>query len=212
MKTGDLIEALAADSGVRPVRLDVAFRAAATIAVITAGVAFMLFLGPREDAAASLATVRFPFKFAVTITLALAAAAAALRLSRPGAPMGYARAALLAAPVLLAGGIALELMVVPHELWAPRLIGRNWAFCLAYVPALSAGPLALLLLALRRGAPSSPALAGAAAGLLAGAIGATFYAAHCIDDSPLFVATWYTLGIGIVTAAGALIGSHLLRW
>ncbi|HUI21148.1 MAG TPA: NrsF family protein, partial [Methylocella sp.] len=57
-----------------------------------------------------------------------------------------------------------------------------------------------------------PALAGAAAGLLAGAIGAAFYATHCPDDSPLFVATWYTLAIAFVTAIGAIAGARLLRW
>ncbi len=53
---------------------------------------------------------------------------------------------------------------------------------------------------------------GAAAGLLAGAIGAALYATHCPDDSPLFVATWYTLAIGFVVGLGALAGSRLLRW
>ena len=42
--------------------------------------------------------------------------------------------------------------------------------------------------------------------------GATLYAFHCFDDSPLFVATWYTLATLVVTAAGALVGRRLLRW
>jgi hypothetical protein len=55
-------------------------------------------------------------------------------------------------------------------------------------------------------------LAGAAAGLLAAACGATLYAFHCFDDSPLFVATWYTLATALVTAIGALAGSKLLKY
>jgi hypothetical protein len=43
-------------------------------------------------------------------------------------------------------------------------------------------------------------------------LGGAFYAAHCFDDSPLFVATWYTLAIAFVTGLGALLGSKLLRW
>ena len=66
--------------------------------------------------------------------------------------------------------------------------------------------------ALRQGAPEHPALAGAAAGLLAGAIGAALYATHCPDDSPLFVAAWYSLAIGFVVALGAVAGARLLRW
>jgi hypothetical protein len=37
------------------------------------------------------------------------------------------------------------------------------------------------------------------------------YAAHCTDDSPLFVATWYTLATALVTAIGALLGVRFLR-
>jgi hypothetical protein len=69
-----------------------------------------------------------------------------------------------------------------------------------------------LLLALRQGAPTRPGVAGAAAGLLAGGIAATFYAAHCTDDSPLFVATWYTLAIGALALLGAAVGQRFLRW
>ena len=73
-------------------------------------------------------------------------------------------------------------------------------------------PLALFIAALRYGAPARPTLAGAVAGLAAGGISATLYAAHCTDDSPLFVATWYTLAIAILTAAGALGGRAFARW
>ena len=53
-------------------------------------------------------------------------------------------------------------------------------------------------------------MAGLTAG--AGAVAATFYARHCTDDSPLFVGLWYVLARAIVTLAGALGGSRLLRW
>lgn len=72
--------------------------------------------------------------------------------------------------------------------------------------------LGALLLALRRGAPTSPVRAGAVASLAAGAIGAALYALHCVDDSPLFVLAWYGLAIGIVTAAGAALGRRILAW
>jgi hypothetical protein len=94
----------------------------------------------------------------------------------------------------------------------PKTCGTNAIFCLKSIPFLAAAPLVAVLLALRQGAPEHPALAGAAAGLFAGAIGAACYATHCPDDSPVFVAAWYTLGIGIVAAIGAAAGSRLLRW
>jgi hypothetical protein len=65
---------------------------------------------------------------------------------------------------------------------------------------------------LRFGAPTRPTLAGAGAGLLAGALAASLYIAHCPDDSPIFVAAWLTLAILIATGIGALAGCLLLRW
>jgi hypothetical protein len=91
-------------------------------------------------------------------------------------------------------------------------MGHNAAFCLTFIPLLSLPPLIGFLLALRSGAPQRPALAGAAAGLAAGSIAAALYAWHCIDDSPLFIATWYTIAIAAVSAIGAGIGGRYLRW
>ena len=62
---------------------------------------------------------------------------------------------------------------------------------LAEATMLSLAPLAAVLYALRQGAPSNLTLAGAIGGLLSAGVGATLYASHCADDSPLFVATWY---------------------
>ena len=93
-----------------------------------------------------------------------------------------------------------------------RLIGANARFCLLFIPMLATAPLACLLFALRQGAPTNPGLAGAVAGLLAGAVAATLYALHCPDDSPFFLATWYSLAIVIVSASGYGVGSRMLRW
>ncbi|MFO1333443.1 MAG: NrsF family protein, partial [Rubrivivax sp.] len=54
--------------------------------------------------------------------------------------------------------------------------------------------------------------AGFAAGLLAGAIGALAYALACTEMAMSFVAAWYTLGILMVGALGALLGPRVLRW
>jgi hypothetical protein len=48
--------------------------------------------------------------------------------------------------------------------------------------------------------------------MLSAGLAATLYASHCTDDSPLFVATWYTISTALVTAIGALAGSKLLRF
>ncbi|HSV58580.1 MAG TPA: NrsF family protein, partial [Variovorax sp.] len=68
------------------------------------------------------------------------------------------------------------------------------------------------LLALKGLAPTRPALAGAAAGIMAGGAGATVYALHCPELAAPFLAVWYVAGMLIPVVAGALIGPRLLRW
>jgi hypothetical protein len=113
---------------------------------------------------------------------------------------------------LLLAAVIAEITVIPSGSWQTRLVGRYAAFCVMFIPILSIAPLAGFLLALREGAPEKPGLAGAVAGLAAGGIAAAIYAWHCPDDSPLFLGTWYTLAITIVTTVGYFLGRRLLRW
>ena len=55
-------------------------------------------------------------------------------------------------------------------------------------------------------------LAGAAVGLLAGALGALVYLLHCPEFEAPFLAVWYVLGMSIPAAVGALAGPSVLRW
>lgn len=212
MKTDDLILVLTADSGHQPMSLGRVFALAAGAGVLFAGVAFFLLIGVRPDFATASETIRFPFKFVVTVSLAAAAFGMVARLARPDARTGSWRWGLLVTPLLLAVAVGVELAVVPASLWGTRLVGYNALHCLRVIPLLSFGPLAFLFLAFRHGAPTRPDLAGAAAGLLASGIGATFYAANCSDDSPLFVVIWYPLAMAIVVLAGWFAGARLLRW
>ena len=93
-----------------------------------------------------------------------------------------------------------------------RLVGSNSRICMTAIPVMSLPILAGALIGLRHGAPARPAVAGAVAGLVSAGVAATLYASHCTDDSPLFVATWYTLATVLVTAVGALVGSRVLRF
>jgi hypothetical protein len=114
---------------------------------------------------------------------------------------------LLLAPTLLVGAGE-----VPAHEWGPRLHGHNALHSLSSIPLLPLPPVVSLLVALRRGAPRRPAVAGAVAGVVASAVAASLYAITCPDDSPLFVATWYSIAIAGVTAASAYSGAHILRW
>lgn len=212
MKTEDLVRALAADAKQTGPQFDrFALLALATAVAITA-IVFGLLLGLRHDFATAIATPRFPLKIGIVALLAICAAGLLLGAGRPGArltPWLLAAAAVLA---ILIVSVVTELAILPTTAWLANLRGTNALFCLTVIPALSLLPLAIALSALRYGAPSRPAQAGAIAGLAAGTIAATFYALNCDNDSPLFVAAWYSLAIGLVTGAGAVAGSRLLRW
>ena len=69
-----------------------------------------------------------------------------------------------------------------------------------------------LLLALRQLAPTRLPLAGAAAGLVAGAVAATIYGFHCPETAAPFILVWYSLGIVLAAGLGSLIGRWALRW
>jgi len=212
MDTNELIKALAADTQPREPSLSTTWRGAVAMAVALAAIVFFATLGPRPDFATSIETIRFLFKFVVTITLAGTALLVAHALSRPGSAWRRAMPYLAAAPVLLALAVIFELLALPPATWSARLIGTNSVLCLTFIPLIGIGPLAIFLMVLRHGAPTSPALAGAAAGLLAGGIAAAFYAAHCPDDSPLFVATWYTIAVSILAVIGAVAANRIARW
>jgi hypothetical protein len=212
MKTDELIADLAAEAGKPRAPQSAVWLAALVGATVLAAVVFFATIGPRPDIAIAAGTVRFLMKFVVALAVAGSALYVLDRLARPGAMTSSGWLALLAGPVLLLAAIAVELAVQPAEQWSMLTTGKNNLICLTYIPVIGIGPLALFILALRRGAPTRPALAGAIAGLVAGGIAATFYAAHCTDDSPLFVATWYTLAIAMLAVAGGIAGRLVARW
>jgi len=210
VKTDDLIELLVKD--LAPWRFRSILAGAVAGGIIIAAILFFVGIGFRPDISEAVKSNRFLFKFAVTVSLAITAIWVTLSVGRPGGSLAHRGLALAIAPALLVCAAMVELLVLPESQWTPRLVGHNARFCLTLIPLLSIGPLACLLAALREGAPSSPGLAGAVAGLGASGIAATFYAANCTDDSALFVITWYPIATLIVTTAGYLIGRKLLRW
>lgn len=212
METDRLIRTLAAD-GARPaVPMVRAWTVAVLAAVLVAAVVFSLSIGPRPDIATAAETPRFMFKFVATLALFATALAVVGALARPGMSARSVLPMLLVAPALLLIAVGFEMMVLPADQLRESWIGNNAMICMTFIPLIGLGPLVAFLLVLRHGAPTRPTLAGAVAGLVAGGLAATFYAAHCTDDSPLFVATWYPLAIALLASAGALAGRFVVRW
>jgi hypothetical protein len=212
METDRLIRALAADNAHRspPVGfvLTLALLAAAPVSMAI----FFAELGVRPDVMTAMRNPFFDLKFLVTLALAISAIAVSLHLSRPEASLhGWAWLLLIPAGLLVAG-IAGEMMMPARLPMMTRLVGSNSRVCLMAIPLMSLPLLAASLIGLRQGAPTRPAIAGAIAGLLSAGLAATLYASHCTDDSPLFVAVWYTIATALVSAIGALAGSRVLRF
>jgi hypothetical protein len=212
MDTDRLIQTLAADNDTRARPVGVVLASALLVALPVSGAMLLATLGIRPDIMTAMHNPFFDLKFVVTLALALPAIAISLHLSRPEASLrGWAWLLLL--PVgILALAISGEMMQPQRLPMMTRLIGSNSRVCMIAIPAFSLPLLAAALFGLRHGAPARPAVAGAVAGLLSAGLAATLYAAHCSDDSPLFVATWYSLATAMVAAIGALAGAKLLRF
>ena len=211
MKTEELIRVLEADRLVEP---RVSWSLQVALLFGTGLVAFIFFtaIGFREDIVSALGTVRFLFKFVIVVPIAVLAIGGTFRSATPVSSPGWWGWLLLAPAIVLVMGVFAELIAVPRSLWIIKLIGSNSVNCMTIIPTLGAGSLIMLILALRRGAPSNAGLSGALAGLAASGIAATFYATNCFDDSPLFVITWYSLAASTLVLAGYIGGLRYLRW
>lgn len=210
MKTQHLIEALAADHAAKSPSIRSVFAIGLAAGCLVSIAVFLAALGVRPDIEVALHSGRFLLKFLLTITLGLTAGFLFLRLMRPES--SRVLWPLLVAPCLLAVAVPVEMITIPSGDWVAHLFGTTWLVCLVSVPLLSLGPLAALLLVARQGATMYPATTGAVTGFLAGAVGATIYAAHCPGDSPLFVLAWYAPPLVLLSLAGAHIGTRILRW
>ena len=213
MKTEDLIAALALDAPpASPASLQRRLLVWSFPAAAAAFLGVWFFLHLRPDLMQAMGGVTFWMKAVYTAALAATGGWLFTRLGRPGAS---ATAPLLALLVILATALtmgSMDLMAAPSDGRMPVLLGHSYQVCALNIAALSLLTTPFLFWAARRFAPTRPMRAGAVAGFTAGAIAATLYGLHCQESTAAFVATWYTLGILIPTAAGAVIGRFTLRW
>lgn len=213
MKTDELIAMLAAGAGpVEPGAASRRLRRALAWGLPCAALLMVVFLGVRDDLREAALLPMFWFKFLFTGSVAALAFALAQRLSRPGVGLGRLPAALAAVFVALwlLGAVALGLAAPSAR--AEMLFGESWNSCPLNIALLSVPFFAASMWAMRGLAPTRLSLAGAAAGLLAGAAAATVYAIHCPEMQAPFLGVWYVAGMLIPVVAGALVGPKLLRW
>jgi hypothetical protein len=214
MKTDDLIAVLAQDSAaVSPRRAPGRLALACLFAVLGASAILMLGLGVRPDIHFAMRTPAFWMKAGYTLALALAGFALTLRFGRPGRRPGNGPLLVIA---VVFGALALlgavEMMSAPVAARPGQWLGVSWRQCPIRILAISAPAYLAIVWGLRGLAPTRLTLGGASAGLLAGALGATIYGLYCQETTAAFVVTWYSLGIAVCVALGALLGRRLLRW
>jgi hypothetical protein len=214
VKTDDLVEMLA--RGAEPVprhALRDRLLAAVAIGMPLSMLVVSLLFGIRHDLADALRQPVLWVKFGVPLAVALAAGWSLRRLASPGVPAGRAWRLGAGAVLALWAIAALQWASLSEAARTDALWGSTWRHCPFNIAVVSL-PLLVVVVATVRAlaAPTRPALAGAAAGLLSGALGAVAYALHCPESGLAFVAVWYVLGLAMVGAVGALLGPRLFRW
>jgi hypothetical protein len=213
MDTETLIEQLARETPpvprhVAPLRLGLNL----TLAIAASLVLIAATLGFRPDLDLAMAGMMFWMKIAYSGALAVIALAALMVLIRPEArPPRWLW--LLTVPVALFGLVAAqELSAMPLDPWMAQWFGDSWAECSPLIVLYTVPVAAALVLVARQFAPTRLRATGAVIGLASGATSATLYALHCPETGANFVLTWYSLGILLATAIGALLGPKMLRW
>jgi len=212
VSTDDLIQRLGATVQAPPQKIGRLLALAAVMGGLVALALVLWIWGPRHDMPRAVGEMHFWMKAGYALALAAAGALALERLGRPGekAPVGMTLAGLAVLAMLIFA--ARELMLLPREAWMPTLKGHSWRMCSIRIAALSLPGFAAALWALRQMAPTRPRLAGAAAGLMAGGLGAAAYGVACNETAATFLASWYSLGMLAWAAVGALVGPRVLRW
>lgn len=92
------------------------------------------------------------------------------------------------------------------------MFGKSITACLTIIPALALAPLAASLYVMRGAATTSATAAGGLLGFASAGMAILAYGLFCTEDSPVFVATWYSLAALIAAVVGAALGRILLRW
>jgi hypothetical protein len=212
MRTDELIAHLS--DGLVPVRQGALARQTAlgvSLGFLLSAILMLAWLGLRADFDGAIVSFGLWMKLAYSLALAAFALWALTRLGRPG---NDARLPLLllALPVAVLSILSAVEMAAPGADRLGLVMGRSSDVCALNILACALPLLAAAFWVLRRMAPTHLSLAGAAAGLFAGAAGAFVYGFHCTEATAPFVLVWYTLGMGLAAATGAVLGRWLLRW
>ncbi len=213
MKTEDLVTMLATGSlAVEPNGAARRYGVALVCGAFGSALLMAVLLGVRPDLGQAVLLPMFWTKFAYVACLALTSAILVLRLSRPGRRLGGMPSALAVTVIAMWMLAALVLTSADPTERRQLLFGGTSTTCPFFISILSVPVFLAAIWAMKGLAPTRLRLAGAAAGLVSGSLGALVYSLHCPEMAAPFLGVWYLLGVLIPTGVGALLGPRLLRW
>jgi len=213
MQTEELIKSLTAGlQPTAPQALQRLLLQAILFGAVGTLVIFAIVYRPRADIATAIRDWPTMMKLAYALSMALCAWLLCEKLARPGVSVKQLLW-LPVIPALLLGGVALNTALqAPADLRHWLLFGHSALYCPFNIALLSLPIFVMLVRSLRRAAPTQLRLSAAIAGLVSGAVATLFYSLYCTESSVQFVAAWYTLGMLLPAAYGALFGHRLLHW
>jgi hypothetical protein len=211
LQTDQLIRGLVADLPTSSGSVAKTIALSLLLSVVFSLAAMFLWLGPRPELSEAVRSAPFWIKAGYTFAVGTGGLFALERLGRPGASARqfFIFVAVVVAFLAIAASVDFAMTAPPSRsaVW----LGGSSSFCPWGIAVLSVPLLLAGFAALRKLAPTRFALAGTAAGVMAGGYGACIYSLHCAEYGMPFLATWYTLGMLMIAAAGAGL-SRLLRW
>ncbi|MDM0073054.1 DUF1109 domain-containing protein [Variovorax sp. J2P1-59] len=213
MKTDDFVAMLA--TGAQPVPRRAASRRMSIALLVGLPLSFawmLLVYGMRRDIAQVMFWPMFWVRMLLPVCVAITGFVIVQRLARPGVPVRRAWLGLVAPLAVIWVMAAAMLLSSPADERPTLIMGQTWRTCAMNIAMISLPVFVAALVALKGLAPTRPALAGAAAGAMAGGAGAAVYALHCQELAAPFLAVWYVAGISLPVLVGALIGPRILRW
>ncbi|HZQ39510.1 MAG TPA: DUF1109 domain-containing protein, partial [Rhizomicrobium sp.] len=181
------------------------------VGLLLSTILMLAAMGPRPDLAIAMAGGAFWMKLAYTLSFAGLGLWMVERLGRSDAS-ARKPALLLVVPVALLLAIAIVQLMAPGADRHHLMMGDSWKVCAIDILTVSLPAFVAMFWALRKLAPTRLSLAGAGAGLLAGGVGASVYAFHCVEYTAPFILIWYTSGMAAAALIGALISRWALRW
>lgn len=184
----------------------------ALLALVAGAVLFVWYCGPRGDLQTGQPDPMFMTSSGLFLVLALASAWAVIDMARPWVGTrreGWGWTALMAGVLPIA---ALALVGIGWLRGKPQSIDPGGIACLGSGIGVGLLTAAVLVIWLRRGAPSSPRRAGLLTGVAAGAAGIFAVSLHCAHSDLLHIGVWHGMTVILTGLAGLVALPRLIRW